>query len=364
MTLRRAGFATKQIARMLTVDRRTVTAWLTAGRFPERATRTTRMPRLVDRFRTEVAAYDDAGGDSAKGLAERLAAHGDRGQRVTVWRALGALRADRPRAGGAVPLGAASTVRVPSATSTAWLLRKPAETRTPDQQRVLAALLPACPRLAEATRLADDVVRILREHDAAAVDAWLTTAAQSELPSFAVGIRRDEVAVRAAVTSCWSHGQVEGQVHRLKLVKRSMYGRSALRLPRRVGDLRLAELRRLHGSAPDGGCRTHKPTASLFLTCPCFLGTRQRCGRPEAKSLPGQRLRARPIGAENQPPLHHCLRNWSASDANMANAVSLGVCQTPLTHAHAESWYASRVRFDPPGVVRACALSAVPAARA
>jgi transposase len=57
-------------------------------------------------------------------------------------------------------------------------------------------------------------------------------AEQSELRSFATGIRRDEEAVRAAISSPWSNGQVEGQVNRLKVVKRTMYGRAKFDLLR------------------------------------------------------------------------------------------------------------------------------------
>jgi len=46
----------------------------------------------------------------------------------------------------------------------------------------------------------------------------------TELRSFAAGLRRDEAAVRAALSLIWSQGQVEGQVNRLKLSKRSGYG--------------------------------------------------------------------------------------------------------------------------------------------
>jgi transposase len=228
VALHRAGYPIQQIARTLVIDRRTVRAWLAAGRFPERAKRTTRRPRLLDRFRAEIAAYDDAGGDSAHDLAQQLPALGYRGRRVTVWRALRAGAALIPA--GAVPNG--SRVRVPSATSTAWLLRKPVEQQTPEERTVLAALLPARPALAEAKRLGDEFVRILREPDVAAFDAWLAAAEHSERRTFAWGIRRDEAAVRAAVTSRWSNGQVEGQVHRLKRVKRSMYGRCGFPLLR------------------------------------------------------------------------------------------------------------------------------------
>ena len=50
---------------------------------------------------------------------------------------------------------------------------------------------------------------------------------------FASGLRRDEAAIAAAVSSSWSNGQVEGQVHRLKLIKRQMYGRASFQLLRR-----------------------------------------------------------------------------------------------------------------------------------
>jgi len=44
------------------------------------------------------------------------------------------------------------------------------------------------------------------------------------------GVRRDEAAVRAAIISYWSNGQTEGQITRLKLVKRQMYGRGKIDL--------------------------------------------------------------------------------------------------------------------------------------
>jgi transposase len=42
-----------------------------------------------------------------------------------------------------------------------------------------------------------------------------------------IGLRRDYAAVIAAVSITWSNGQVEGQVHRLKLIKRQIYRRAA-----------------------------------------------------------------------------------------------------------------------------------------
>jgi len=53
-----------------------------------------------------------------------------------------------------------------------------------------------------------------------------------ELRDFAAGLRRDGSAVRAAVEQPWSNGQTEGQVKRLKLLKRQMYGRASFALLR------------------------------------------------------------------------------------------------------------------------------------
>ena len=66
---------------------------------------------------------------------------------------------------------------------------------------------------------------MLRERDAARLDGWLELTATSdfrELRRFANGIRRDYAAVQAACELPWSQGPVEGQITRLKLLKRQM----------------------------------------------------------------------------------------------------------------------------------------------
>jgi transposase len=53
-----------------------------------------------------------------------------------------------------------------------------------------------------------------------------------ELQRFADGLKQDEAAVKAALTLKWSNGRVEGQVNRLKLLKRQMFGRAGFALLR------------------------------------------------------------------------------------------------------------------------------------
>jgi transposase len=68
-----------------------------------------------------------------------------------------------------------------------------------------------------------------------ALDGWLDRASQSgiaEMKSFTRGLLLDKAAVTAALTYDWSNGQTEGQVNRLKTIKRSMYGRAKFDLLR------------------------------------------------------------------------------------------------------------------------------------
>jgi transposase len=68
-----------------------------------------------------------------------------------------------------------------------------------------------------------------RRRNEATLDSWLKdclTSGIQEMANFASGLQQDEAAVRAALSLPWSTGQVEGQIMRLKLVKRQMYGRA------------------------------------------------------------------------------------------------------------------------------------------
>jgi transposase len=73
---------------------------------------------------------------------------------------------------------------------------------------------------------------MIRERDVRAWPDWLRSARNTALKSFVSSLCRDEAAVLAALHLPWSNGQVEGQVHRLKLIKRQMYGRAKFDLLR------------------------------------------------------------------------------------------------------------------------------------
>lgn len=105
----------------------------------------------------------------------------------------------------------------------------------PEQSRWLEQLRQRCPELAQIQDLAGAFAKIMREGEEDKLNAWLKEAEDSslsEIRTFARGVRQDEAAIRAAIILPWSSGQVEGQVNRLKLIKRQMYGRASFGLLR------------------------------------------------------------------------------------------------------------------------------------
>ena len=125
-------------------------------------------------------------------------------------------------------------LKLPSAGEASWMLLRP-ERLKDEQKEVVALLCRLSPEVARAQGLALGFVRIVRGRRSDELRQWLIDAQRSEVPelvSFANGLTEDLSAVRAALSYGWSQGQVEGQVHRLKMIKRQMYGRAHIDLLR------------------------------------------------------------------------------------------------------------------------------------
>lgn len=122
---------------------------------------------------------------------------------------------------------ASPRLRLPSAREAAWMLLRP-DDLTDEERPVVELLRRLSPEVGQAQELALDFIGLVKERRADDLRGWLVEAQCSgvaEFVSFADGLTSDLQAVRAALEYEWSNGQVEGQVHRLKLLKRQMYGR-------------------------------------------------------------------------------------------------------------------------------------------
>jgi transposase len=104
---------------------------------------------------------------------------------------------------------------------------------TDEEAHQLRLLYTQHAEVATAIELAQDFAHLVRQRRAAQFDAWLdraTTSTVNAFRQFASGLQDDYAAIKAAMTRRWSNGPVEGQINRLKMLKRQMFGRAHLEL--------------------------------------------------------------------------------------------------------------------------------------
>ena len=112
---------------------------------------------------------------------------------------------------------------------TGWICRRP-DNLTDDNRPALAAVLSRCPELRHAHQLVREFAAMMAHRTGdTALTGWITTAVDAGLPgisTFARHLTADLDAVTAGLTMQWSSGPVEGNVNRIKMLKRQMYGRA------------------------------------------------------------------------------------------------------------------------------------------
>lgn len=242
--LHRQGLSARAIATRLGLARQTVQRFLTATTFPERRARPPRVTLLTP-YEPYLRERWTAGCHNAAALYREVQAQGFPGSAGLVrlllerWRPGPGRRgrgATRPAPPAACQPPPPPPVRAMSPRQARWLFLRTATALTAGQLAYRAALEQCCPALGGAGDLARAFQGLIRDRDRAALDPWLAQAERSDLPEFrefAAGLRRDYAAVAAALEHEWNNGQLEGQVNRLKSVKRAMYGRAGFALLRR-----------------------------------------------------------------------------------------------------------------------------------
>src|SRR6266700_3876358 len=189
--LHHQGLRAADIASRVGIGERTVYRWLRHGSFPE-ARRRRRRPSLMDPYERYVLSWWQEGNRNGSQLYQELTSRGYKGSPKAMYNYLATLR----------------TPQVRSSTS------------SPSKPQARKSIPPPPAPL---------------ENFSAQRATWLSSVEASHLPeleSFAKGIQQDKAAVQAGLTLPWSTGPVEGHVNRLKLIKRSMYGRAKLPLLR------------------------------------------------------------------------------------------------------------------------------------
>jgi transposase len=242
LALHQAGALHQEIAERLNSTRATVSRYLKGSSFSERAP----YPRLeskLDPYNAYLSERWAAGETNGRHLWQELLSQGFTGSLMTVmrWAARQQLLVPPPptsrrgrnqQAKGQQGEQAVAPLRTRRVAW--WLLRRP-DRLTPGHQAVLARMEQASPAFGELYRLSVQFTEMLRKRQVEQLRPWLSAAQASdlrELKSLAEGMVRDYAAVEAALRLPYSSGPVEGNINRLKLIKRSGYGRASFDLLR------------------------------------------------------------------------------------------------------------------------------------
>jgi transposase len=236
-TLHAQGIPVTTIARQLGISRPTVYAYLRRTTPPSQRrpqfqwtaqVLTPFVPYLIRRWR-------ESGADSMQ-LWREIRARGYTHSARTVCRFITQLR--RAADAGLPPESQGSLYtrpQGPSARAVSFAIVCPVAKRSDDAQTYLNQLCQVDASIARAYGLSQAFLALMRERRGADLEAWMAKATHSgidELARFACGLQDDLRAITAGLTLEWSNGVTEGQIHRLKLVKRQGYGRAGFALLR------------------------------------------------------------------------------------------------------------------------------------
>jgi transposase len=239
------GLGPKAIAQRVGLTRQTVAIWLRAGSFPERPPSAPRR-MMITPYEPYLRERWQAGAQNSRQLWREVQAQGFSGGCETVRRLTVRWRTERGRSGPPPkrqqskppprPAPPPPATRPLSPRQARWSLLKPEAELKPEQRRYLEQLGQSCPEVVVAQQLVLAFLQLLRKREPEALEPWLATTQASGLPElveFARGIVRDQDAVSAALRYEASNGLTEGHVNRLKLIKRTAYGRASFELLRK-----------------------------------------------------------------------------------------------------------------------------------
>jgi transposase len=225
--LRRQGLGFREIGRQLGLNRATVRRFAQSETFPERATR--RTAKRTDSVADFILRRWQQGCRNAAQLFEELKAKGFDGSYYMVRRRLARWRLRANDGQSSSEADAPLRMRF-SPRQLARLLLKPGSELSDKERSFRDRLEQHDDEVRKAGELGRQFREIVRGRKAEAWTDWIIRSQQATVPAelqrFAKGLQEDEKAVTAALALPWSNGQVEGQVNRLKTLKRQMYGRA------------------------------------------------------------------------------------------------------------------------------------------
>lgn len=238
--LRQQGTPILEIARQLGMGKRTVYSYLSMPSIGERQPKQVNKGSILAPYQAYLVERWNAGERVAKQLFHEIQKQGYGGTYETVARFIQRVARSQQQVHDLSLTQPSSLVisakhRPLTARRASWLVLQPMDKLSSANQDLLEHMRQQ-PELSPAIRLAQSFATLVRDRLGSRLDDWLETASKSSMKAFegfASSLRDDYDAVKAGVTMETSNGQVEGQINRLKTLKRQMYGRAGIDLLRR-----------------------------------------------------------------------------------------------------------------------------------
>jgi len=227
--LSKEGISQRNIATMTGMSRSTVRRYISRNDFPDWKNRLPKVTNITP-YMQYLKQQWDGGCHNARILHERLEEQGYPGTYASVRRYVRLLFRENQET-SIKPFA----YRFKSPKQVAFLLIKRADKFKTDESKFLETLFAVEPVIRDMHLISQKFIRMFRSHDVTILNPWIVMVSESDfqyLKSFANGLKKDYRAVRASLELFWSNGQTEGQVNRLKFIKRQMYGRAKFDLLR------------------------------------------------------------------------------------------------------------------------------------
>jgi len=228
--LRAAGASIAHIAVQLGAERKTIRRWLRAGgpSLSRKPPRVSSLAPYLDRLERR---WTEGCRNAALPWRE-LIPLGFSSRPGTVRRWAGRRRKAEPQFAAGLANTPLAHGQPPSGREVARMLMADTSTLPEAGQAFTSNLLAQVPGLAEGIAVAKRLNLLLRHESQESLVGVLDDAAGTLLANFGVSLRRDLAAVQAALDLPWTTSPAEGQINRIKTIKRTMYGRAGFQLLR------------------------------------------------------------------------------------------------------------------------------------
>ena len=233
--LHKQGYTGRAIARKLGIGRSSVFRYLRSPTFSERKGRSDKGRSKVSPYKKHLLEQWNSGCHDTQKLYAEIKEQGYQGSYTTLARYTHRLREAQGLKPRQKPTESLPIVFEPKKTlmtvrQAVWLILRHAINQSEAETKAIELLKKQHPDLNTGISLAMDFADLVRRKQPNLLAQWLEKAELSAIKAitgFATKLKDDLDAVINGITYEWSNGQVEGQVNRLKMLKRQMYGRAS-----------------------------------------------------------------------------------------------------------------------------------------